>query len=140
MAFADPTRSALGLEPLEIAVLNLLLAGDHPALVALRHQLAHLSVRSREYTGVGFYTFFDLDATTVAAPVPKAWIPLGDVELAMPGLAHGAGLVLFIENGLMTDLEGFTYDEPWPEKMKDFTLHYGDAARPAVVKAFGPAA
>ncbi len=47
----------------------------------------------------------------------------GDLE----GVAHGAGFVLFIRDGALACLEGFTYDEPWPETIKSFTLNYEPA-------------
>ena len=45
---------------LENSVLEWLLSGDDPVLVALRHQLASAKVKSREFTGVGFYLHFDI--------------------------------------------------------------------------------
>jgi hypothetical protein len=30
------------------------------------------------------------------------------------GLVHGAGFVVFIDQGRLAVLEGFTYDEDWP--------------------------
>jgi len=42
----------------------------------------------------------------------------------MDDLEHGAVFVLFVENGAIYVLEGFSYDEKWPEAMTNFELHY----------------
>ena len=47
---------------LETAVLDLLLAGDEPVLIALRKQLSEALI-SREMTSVGFFLHFELPAT-----------------------------------------------------------------------------
>jgi hypothetical protein len=39
----------------------------------------------------------------------------------MEGLEHGAGFMLFIDDGVLVMLEGYTYDEPWPQRMSLIT-------------------
>ena len=46
------------IEPIERQVIQMLLAGDHPTLKALRRQFAHCVYVERELTGVGFFTTF----------------------------------------------------------------------------------
>jgi hypothetical protein len=48
------------LNELEAAAMNLLLAGDIPLLQILRTQLEASTVTNREYTGVGFFTHFQV--------------------------------------------------------------------------------
>ena len=113
------------LEPLEAAVLEKLLDGDHPVLTALRHQLPGTRVTSRELTGVGFFTTFSVAAGPLdRAPIVRAIF--GDVVATIPGLAHGAGFLLYLEDGLLHMLEGYTYAdaEPWPERIDEFSLGY----------------
>lgn len=81
------------LEPLEAAVLQKLLDGDHPVLDALRQQLPDLAVKERKYTGVGF--------------------------------------LLYVDDGLITMLEGYTYGEPWPQPVGEFSLSYHHPERTA---------
>ncbi len=108
---------------LEEQVLQMLLAGDDPALVTLRYQLELAKRSAREYTGVGFFTHFD-----VPQEVPRLSgnpsIKFGDVIAEMDGLQRGAGFLLFIENGALSMLEGYTYEEPWPQKVARFELSY----------------
>jgi hypothetical protein len=108
---------------LEWAVLEKLTADGPPLLESLRQQLAAASVSGRKLTGVGCFT-----EIAVPADVPKASIApharLTGVGAQMPSLRHGAGFVLFLKNGVCERLEGFTYDEPWPDRIDEFTLTY----------------
>ena len=92
-------------------VLPRLLEGDDPILVGLREQLRHLIVGSVELTGVGF--FAELRVSPDAPVVSPARLVGGDAEIQLVGLEHGAGCVLFVEDGRLSMLEGYTYDEEW---------------------------
>jgi hypothetical protein len=115
-----------GLNALEQAVLDKLLAGDHPALATLRTQAAVGRVASRENTGVGFFCDFRVPSN---APRLQGDFHLGDVDGQLNGLEHGAGFVLFVREGCLELLEGFSYDEPWPEEITSFTLAYRSGQR-----------
>ncbi len=101
----------------------MLLEGDHYALAALREQLRHASVSSREFTGVGFFADLTVapDASRIAGR-PK--FQLTNVAGTAANVQHGVGFVLFIEDGVLSMLEGFTYDEPWPDRLQDVKLEY----------------
>ena len=111
------------LTPLESAVVDKLLE-KHPAFAdAVREQLSHASVSGRDYSGVGFFTKF---AIPPDAPVRRE---LGNVELdgvgaEIPGVEHGAGFILFIRDGVISCLEGYTFgDAKWPDSVTDFRVH-----------------
>ncbi len=112
-----------GLNELEQAVLRKLLSGDHPVLAALRVQAEKARLRDREFSGVGFFCMFELP---VEAPIldDRARFEISDVDGHVEGLEHGAGFVLFIRDGRIDMLEGFTYDEPWPRTIGKFELFY----------------
>jgi hypothetical protein len=100
------------MEELEKRTMDLLLKGDHPFLATLREQYHGSTVRQRDFSGVGFFTFFDVPSHSVrTAPLN---FELGDVGLELSGVDHGVGVVLFVRGGYLSFLEGFTYDEPWP--------------------------
>lgn len=101
-----------------------LLAGEHPVLEALREQFRASQVSKRELTGCGFFTYFKVDPTISAAPTNLASIKLGDVDAKISGLEHGAGFVLFVTDGYLDNLEGYSYDELWPTTISDFMLTY----------------
>lgn len=110
-----------GTNELEQAVLNKLLSGDHPALAVLRVQAEKARVVKRKKTGVGFFCDFEVEAS---APALDGDFQISDVYGELSNLAHGAGFVLFIRSGRLSMLEGFTFDEPWPQHVCDFKLSY----------------
>jgi hypothetical protein len=110
------------LSDFEQAVLEKLLAGDHPVLGVLRAQAHAGQLASREYTGAGFFLSFDvpLDAPALATKDFR----FGDVNAAVDGLQYGAGFVVFVRGGRLDTLEGYSYEEPWPKEIRGFTLSY----------------
>jgi len=117
-----------GLNKFERAVLAKLLAGDHPLLAELRSQAERARLASREYTGAGFYCTFE---TPPDVPLLKQHqdFHFGDVDAKIDGLKHGAGFVVFVRGGRLDTLEGYCYDEPWPEVIGDFELSYQSKPR-----------
>lgn len=111
-----------GLTAFEQAVLDMLLAGDHPVLIALRAQAARACLVAREMTGAGFYCDFEVPSDV--SLVTPAHFELGDVDATLEGLEYGAGFLLFVRDGRMTTLEGFSYEEAWPEEIRDLKLSY----------------
>ena len=112
---------------LERAVLELLLAGEDPVLLVLRTQLSMCSLGRRELTGGGFFS------SLIVAPkcprTPKLNFQFGDVVAKVDGLKHGAGFLLFIRDGLLGMLEGYAYDETWPENIAWFRVGYDKEPR-----------
>ncbi len=115
------------LTELERAVLRKVLEGDHPVLVQLRLQLDSCRAEKREYSGVGFFT--TLVVANDAHRADDENLRFGDVVAEITGIVHGAGFVVYVEHGQLVMLEGYTYDEPWPDSIQEFTLRYagGDA-------------
>jgi len=119
--FSEPIVSEL--THLEHAVLRKLLAGEDERLAVLRKQSEMVMAGKREMTGVGFYTTLSL--TVFVDRLDDASFVFGDVVAEIPGLTHGAGFLLYVRNGLLDFLEGFTYgDDAWPEHISTFELYY----------------
>ena len=112
---------------LETEVMQLLLAGQHPVLEILRAQFKCSRVKKREMTGAGFYLSFETDSALKATDISQ--ITLGDVHAQIEGLKNGAGFVLFIVDGLVGCLEGYSYDEPWPNEIKKYSLTYSHGTK-----------
>jgi hypothetical protein len=113
------------LTPLERDVLAALLQPDHPVINALRRQLVYCRVALRELTGVGFFSTLQISPEVQPAPVKRGRMTLGDVTAAVEGLEHGAGFVLFVQNGVLDLLEGFSYDEPWTDVDAQYQITAG---------------
>ncbi|MBC7352067.1 MAG: hypothetical protein H5U08_06885 [Thermogutta sp.] len=117
-------NKTMGITDLERRVVEMLLSGNHSTLETLRAQFAVSEVSQREFTGVGFFTHFAIppDAPRVAG---KRSFQLGDVHADIPGLRLGADFILFITEGAIDFLEGFTHgDDQWPETVDTFRLTY----------------
>jgi hypothetical protein len=46
----------------------------------------------------------------------------GDVDAQIDGLENGAGFLLWITDGRLDFLEGYTYDGLWPTSIEEFKL------------------
>jgi hypothetical protein len=93
-----------------------------PLLTKLRLQLELCAVEKREATGYGFYTTLALPSS-----VPRTSgldLKFGDVVGSTTGLVNGAGFLLYVKDGVLDMLEGYSYDEPWPSSIASFDLKY----------------
>jgi hypothetical protein len=111
------------LTDLERAVLCKLLDGEDENLAALRRQLEIATVESRDMTGVGFYTKLVVRNGSHRLSDRRSAI-FGDVIAEIRGLRNGAGFLLFVTEGLLDILEGYSTDEPWPKEITSFKLRY----------------
>ena len=75
---------------------------------ALALQQRQACVTARENTGAGFYTTFDPSSGTRIEEVRS---PFGDVGATVAGLKHGMGFMLWLQDGRINQLEGYTYEE-----------------------------
>jgi hypothetical protein len=119
----------MSIESLERAVIEKLLDGDEPLLLCLRAQVTKLKVASREFTGAGFYTEFDSLGCEEMRISAESKIRFGDVVADLPALKNGIGFLLYVDNGLIHVLEGYTFGEDWPEDVSGFALRYLDQDR-----------
>jgi hypothetical protein len=110
-------------EDFEYAVMSKLLAGDDPVLECLREQYKNAHAEKREFTGHGFFTDFSFKNPVPIIENEKSF-QIDDIA----GIANNTNVdfVLFIDNGILMMLEGFTYGEPWPERINSFELFYGN--------------
>jgi hypothetical protein len=120
------------LDALERAVLEKLVAGDTAPLEGLQRQLACCRVGNREGSGVGFFSTLVVDREE-AESIGDTTARLGDVSADIDGLAHGAGFLLTISAGYLDQLEGYSFDEPWPEQIDGFSLSYTKEPRDLAV-------
>lgn len=113
--------------PFEDQVMNWLLCGEDPVLQAILKQYQQVINMRREFSGYGFYLYFETPKNLVAIhdyiPV-KPDFCFGDVEAIFPSLENGAGFLLWVKKGIIDMLEAYTYDETWPEKITTFQLRY----------------
>lgn len=101
------------MEELEKQVMAAILAGDDQRLAVLRLQYAVAEVIEREFSGVGFCTHFRV-SPDVPRAIPDSFEFGQSIHLEIESVENGAGVVLFIRNGVLVMLEGFTYTGLWP--------------------------
>lgn len=110
------------LSDFEIAVIDVLIKDD-PEEKALREQLNGATVEKREYTGVGLFTEISvpndrprlLKSNRYIEETPK-------VHLEHPDLKDGAGVLLWFEEGYISMLECYAYEESWPKNEALFKI------------------
>ncbi len=108
----------------ERQVMAKLLAGDDPVLEALRHQYSNSTVESTEFTGAGFYTKFKVKSGIPAAAGEKTF-RIGDVHGDTVDIKEAIGFVLFVKNGYLSMLEGYTLaSDIWPNEYENVILQY----------------
>jgi hypothetical protein len=127
-AFDGLCRPWTALDGFERDVLDMLVAGDAPSTKALQSQLAACRVVERERTGVGFFTKLGVDRSQVV-PLDARSARLGDVLAEIEGLQRGAGFLLWITEGYIDLLEGYSYDESWPVEINSFSLSHVEEPR-----------
>jgi hypothetical protein len=106
-----PTDVPASVETLIAVLLPQLLEGPHPALAALREQLGGARVIGVEMTGAGFYADLAVPSDAPLADPPN--FAGGHADIILSGAQHGAGCVLFVREGRLATLEGFTYADTW---------------------------
>ena len=111
----DPMTPRSELSSFEEDVLHRLIAlSSSSTLDSLSEQARTVRVVRRERTDVGFFVHLATDPGS--APVPgNPRLVLDGLFARIDGLPNGAGFVLFVENGYLSMLEGFTYGADWPD-------------------------
>ena len=109
------------LTELEPTILKFLLDNAPEHRDVLMHQLASSALESRDYTGVGFFTNFVIEESAPKCSISN--FELGDLSVTISG--QDCGCILFIKDGVVSFLEGFTYGDDWPstehiEKLEKF--------------------
>jgi hypothetical protein len=92
--------------PIERAVLEAA-AHDYPASAhTLHEQIAAAQVTSFENTGVGFFSTLSVSPE---APRLTDKSPLDAATGSVASIEHGMGFLVFIENGYVCMIEGYTH-------------------------------
>jgi len=104
-------------EQLERDVINLILQNYPEACAFLKGKNY---IEKRDFTGKGFFSVFD-KREVMAYQFEEAKLSV------VGGWLNGKtliGFVLFLENGRLFCLEGFTYgDDSWPEEIESYEFH-----------------
>jgi len=102
------------MEELESVVMARFLSGETPVTPALRAQYAVASVTVRHFSGVGFFTEYSVPDNT--PPIEPPNLEMASDAILTTGTT--VGFELFVRDGKLSMLEGFTYDQPWPDNAR----------------------
>ena len=95
--------------PLELTVLRAICENHLADRAALRAQLSTTTVLNRENTGAGFHTYFAVER--VSCPALGGERLRNGPAARVEGLARGMGFILWLKEGYVDCLEGYSYDE-----------------------------
>ena len=109
-----------GLTKLERDVLQNSLIGEHALLTLLRMQIIFVIVKIRTLSGVGFWTDLDLP-DHVERCNNRSIFRLGCIG-RIEGLENPIGFIVLVEDGALSQIEGYTHAEDWPEKEFKYEL------------------
>jgi hypothetical protein len=104
-------------EMLDLAgrLMPLLLDGDHPTSALLREQYARATITEISLSGAGFFVDFQIPADVARVAPPN--FEGGHVNIQVERVENGAGCLVFVRDGVLSFLEGYTYGgEEWPER------------------------
>jgi hypothetical protein len=98
-----------GFTRLEQSVLNAICEMYPKDRAALEAQLASATLLRRENTGAGFYTYFAMEPPPDTAIQGKRIRPGPTAKVG--GLQYGMGFILWLKEGCVECLEGYSHDE-----------------------------
>ena len=90
--------------------------------------LGAISIHPDISSRFGFFTTLSV-ARADAALSPAIDTAVDGAAAEIEGLERGAGFVVFIREGLVDTLEGFSFEEPWPDQIGEFRLYLSDSRR-----------
>lgn len=82
----------------------------------LQAQFENIVVRKREFSAHGFSTYYEVRNVGEKLGNNEN-LQLGKHQWNINGLRYGSDYILWIENGWIRCLEGFSYNEPWPSEI-----------------------
>lgn len=109
-------------------VLNASLKPERSPFPLLRKQLDRLVVSGREQSSAGIFVHLSVLADAIDPRLRGVNVEFGDIIADVPGVRHGLGFVVFVREGALNMLEGYTFgDDRWPEEITEYTLRRADA-------------
>ena len=120
--------------PLIEAGMELLLRGEDPLLDRLRKQYSSARIDWVETSGTGFFAKFGWAGPPEPLHPKLRPVELGNILIASPDLASGGGLVLHVDEGRLSQLEGYSFEGPWQDPLSAFSLEPAPSHETAMIK------
>jgi hypothetical protein len=111
-------------EDFESKLIKMLLYGEDEVLIKQNKQYGIAKISSRDFSDVGFYTTFSVPQSDDLCINTKSFY-IGDVDGMIDGIEGAIGFLLFVKNGYISQLEGYTnVIDKWPESLDAIALSY----------------
>ena len=112
----------ISIQILEAKVINKLLEKKTNTNQILQTQYSS-AVITREFTGSGFFSNFKIP-NSLPHVIPPATFNLGNLFCDINEIKQFGGFVLYIENGMIHCLEGYSFEYEWPKIITRYHLYY----------------
>ena len=112
-------------EEFEKAIMQKMLEEKNVENEILLEQYRRSQVIKRDFTGAGFFTNFEVPANTPHVEKLTS-CSFGDVIASINGSTFDFGFVLFLKDGMLSCLEGYTWADAWPETIESYELKHSD--------------
>jgi hypothetical protein len=111
-------------EEFEQQLMGMLLSGDDELLEKLRRQYQTAKIESVDRDPVGFFTRYSVPHSEVFF-IDRDSFAFGDVFGSVGGVDRAVGFVLFVRDGYISLLEGYTnLVDKWPQSYDEISLSY----------------
>lgn len=106
-------------------VITMLLDGNDEILLMLMKQYKKSIVISEEESKVGFYINYQVERQLRIPEEYNGTFQIGDVDGEVNNVDEALGFILYVKNGYLTMLEGYTnIIDSWPETDSVIKLKY----------------
>lgn len=111
-------------------VMNLLLDGEDEVLSVLRDQYKNANIISEEDEEAGFYINYQVNTALIIPNNYNTTFQIGDVDGTVDNIDEAVGFILYIKNGYIAMLEGYTnVIDKWPKLDSQIVLKYDKKQR-----------
>ena len=110
-------HNVIPFEKFEQDVIKKILEQNNPANAILKEQYQRARI-SREYTGVGTFS--------IPENLPHTEIKdfqINNLLCDLNGIHQFGGFVLYVKNGSLSCLEGYGFDQEWPQEIWHYRLY-----------------
>lgn len=107
---------------LEKAIISKMLTDTELQPASRSANLDGTNVTDRTFTGAGFLTEFERSTETRLFE-PGTTLRWGKVGARLNTVKLETGYVVYVDDGYVTTVEGYTYGEPWPERVENIELY-----------------
>lgn len=111
-------------------VMEMLLRGDDTVLTILREQYKSARIVSEKCNNAGFYITYQINDAPIIPNEYNRTFQIGDLNGLVDNINGAVGFVLFVKNGYIIMLEGYTNIlDQWPESDSQIELQYSTEQR-----------